>query len=79
MMLKAKMLAECLRCIASTEPDMTCPYKECRYDLAEPVTEINQAFAALAEEDGCFHSIDCDRIINEAADFIEELVKGGAF
>lgn len=75
-MIKAQQLVECLRCIASSEPLMECTYKDCRYDFAEPLTEINSAFAALAEEDGCFHSIDTDRIINEAADFIEKLAGG---
>ena len=72
-MIKAQQLVMCLRCIARSEPLMECTYEDCIYDLAEPVTEINSVFASFAEDDGCFHSIDTDRIINEAADFIEEL------
>lgn len=67
-------LAKCLRCISSTgETAQPCPYAECVYDCAEPVTEETKKFEALAEDGGCFHSIDCASISLDAAELIEKL------
>lgn len=66
-------LAECLRCISTPGGTPQCDYTVCVYDCAEPVTYENKEFAALAEADGCFHSIDCDRIGLDAAELIEKL------
>lgn len=67
-------LAKCLRCISAPgKTPLPCDYTECVYDCAEPVTDENKEFAALAEDDGCFHGIDCDRIGLDAAELIEKL------